>query len=232
MKHMQQKVKGFEYVKEAFLQYSELKKCLLVPVQGNRLVKGCSFIKKIRIPSPDHYILLFAGLLSMLFATSCDPVVHGEEPAQMRDTPPEQAIIVRPDDVVWQEGPESFEPGSEFAVLEGDPGDTGVFNMRIKMPDGFVIAPHTHPNVERVTVLAGTFNLGHGETLDEDAAEALEAGSYFSLPPEMPHFAIAERETIIQLKTIGPWVINYINPEDDPRLREAPASLAEPAGKK
>jgi len=35
--------------------------------------------------------------------------------------------------------------------------------------------------------------------------------------PETAHFAIAEGETVIQLTSIGPWEINYVNPEDDPR---------------
>jgi quercetin dioxygenase-like cupin family protein len=35
--------------------------------------------------------------------------------------------------------------------------------MRLLMPDGYKIAPHTHPKVEHVTVISGTFNLGMGE---------------------------------------------------------------------
>jgi hypothetical protein len=35
-----------------------------------------------------------------------------------------------------------------------------VFTMRLRLPDGYVIAPHTHPNVERVTVVSDTFLLG------------------------------------------------------------------------
>jgi hypothetical protein len=143
------------------------------------------------------------------------------EPAvEIMDEGPEHELIYTPEDVEWQEGPGSFEPGSEFAVLEGDPGEPGYFNMRIRMPDGFHIAPHWHPNVERVTVISGTFRLGHGEEADFDAAQPLEAGSYFSLPPEMSHYAFTEGETVIQLASIGPWIIEYINPEDDPRLRD------------
>ena len=31
------------------------------------------------------------------------------------------------------------------------------------------------------------------------------------------HFAWTEQETEIQLHGIGPWVVNYVNPADDPR---------------
>jgi hypothetical protein len=135
------------------------------------------------------------------------------------DEGPDHHLIYRAADVEWRPGPGSFEAGSEFAVLEGDPGAPGVFTMRIRMPDGFIISPHWHPNVERVTVLAGTFRLGMGEQLDAGAARRLPAGSYFSLRPEMPHFAVTEGETVIQLTSIGPWEINYVDPADDPRRR-------------
>lgn len=134
------------------------------------------------------------------------------------DEGPEQHLLYRPADVEWRPGPASLEPGSEIAVLEGNPSEAGVFTLRLRLPAGYVIAPHWHPNVERVTVLSGTFLLGSGDELDRRAVERLEAGSYTSLPPETPHYAIAEGETVIQLTSVGPWVLNYIDPADDPRL--------------
>jgi quercetin dioxygenase-like cupin family protein len=88
------------------------------------------------------------------------------------------------------------------------------------LPDGFVIAPHTHPGVERLTVISGTFHLGTGAVVDRAHAQRLTPGSYFSLPPGMVHFAIAEGETVVQLSSIGPWQIDYVNPAADPRRRE------------
>jgi quercetin dioxygenase-like cupin family protein len=164
-----------------------------------------------------QHLLIASALSALLLA----PAVEAQEPRLgIVDEGPEHHLIYGPGDVEWQPGPGSFEPGAEFAVLEGDPAEPGVFNMRIRMPDGFRIAPHWHPNVERVTVLSGTFRLGSGEQLDAAATEPLGAGSYFSLPPEMPHYAVAEGETVIQLTSVGPWEINYVNPADDPRLRD------------
>lgn len=142
------------------------------------------------------------------------------EPAEFVDEGPDEHLTYRSGEIEWQEAPASLEPGAEVTVLEGNPGEPEVFTMRIKMPDGFHISPHWHPNVERVTVISGTFHLGSGEELDREAAEALEPGSYTSMPPEMVHYAIAEGETVIQLTSVGPWVINYVDPEDDPRQRE------------
>lgn len=135
------------------------------------------------------------------------------------DRGPEHHLQYQPAEIEWQNAPASFEPGAQVAVLEGNPGEAGVFTMRIKMPDGFTIAPHWHPNVERVTVLSGVFLLGAGETLNRETAARLEAGSYTSMPPEMRHYAMSEGETVVQLTSVGPWEIHYINPEDDPRKR-------------
>ena len=131
---------------------------------------------------------------------------------------PEEHVFAPVDDIEYAAGPASLAEGAEYAVLEGDPGEEGMFVMRLRLPDGFEIRPHTHPNFERVTVISGTFNLGMGETFDPDAAHTLPAGSFTSMPPGMVHFAYAEGETVIQLTSIGPWEIDYINPEDDPRL--------------
>lgn len=140
-------------------------------------------------------------------------------PIGITDEGPEEHLVYRPAEIDWEPAPPSLEEGAEVAVLEGDPGEQAVFTMRIRMPDGFHISPHWHPNVERVTVVSGVFRLGSGEELDRQATEALGPGSYTSLPPETRHYAIAEGETVIQLTSVGPWVINYVNPDDDPRLR-------------
>ena len=147
-----------------------------------------------------------------------DPAVAPEAPAPaFVDEGPPEPLTFQPDDIEWQDGPGSLDEGAEYAVLEGDPGAEALFTMRIRMPDGFRINPHTHPAVERVTIISGTFHLGHGEAFDRGAATGLEPGSHFSIPSGHPHFAEMEGETVIQLSSIGPWEIQYVNPEHDPR---------------
>lgn len=163
---------------------------------------------------------IFTGaVLLALFAAGAAFAQH-ETAAIIVDEGPDHHLLFPADEIMWEDAPPSLDPEAEVAVLEGDPAEPGVFTMQIKMPDGYEIAPHWHPNVERVTVISGTFYLGEGEELDKTAAEPLEAGSYTSMPPGMRHYAIAEGETVIQLSTVGPWEINYVNPEDDPRLQE------------
>lgn len=139
---------------------------------------------------------------------------------QMPHADPDEHLLYHPDAIDWQPAPASLEEGAEVAILEGDPGAEELFTMRIKMPDGFHISPHWHPNYERVTVVSGAFLLGHGEELDRASVERLVPGSYAAMPPEMRHYAIADGETVVQLTSIGPWEINYVDEADDPRLRE------------
>jgi quercetin dioxygenase-like cupin family protein len=126
-------------------------------------------------------------------------------------------VLATPDETKWGPGPKSLPPGAELAVLDGDPGKKGLFVMRAKLPAGYKIAPHTHPRQERVTVISGKMQLGHGRTADEAKMTDLEAGSFFSLPPRMEHYVRVTEDTVIQLNGEGPWEINYVNPADDPR---------------
>ena len=62
-----------------------------------------------------------------------------------------------PDQVKYGPVPPFLPPGAQIAVLEGDPmASSGDFTIRLKMPDGYKVAPHTHPNRENVTVLSGS----------------------------------------------------------------------------
>ena len=91
--------------------------------------------------------------------------------------------------------------------------------MRLKMPKGYQIAPHSHPKPEVVTVVSGTFRIGMGETADPSKAQALKAGGFFAFPAGMTHFASTDEDTVIQLNSTGPWALNYVNPKDDPRQK-------------
>ena len=122
-----------------------------------------------------------------------------------------------PTSVEWKAGPAAIPPGAKMAVLEGDPTKEGPFVVRFQFPDGYHIPPHTHPKVERVTIISGNLYLATGETLDRSTAKKLPAGSFGYWPAGMKHAGWAEGETVIQLHGIGPWQINYVNPADDPR---------------
>ena len=124
-----------------------------------------------------------------------------------------------PDQVKWGPAPPFVPPGAQLAVLEGDPGaESGDYTIRVKMPDGYKIAPHTHPNRENVTVLSGTLKVGMGDQFDAGKMMSFGAGSFAYLDPSMHHYAGTSGETVIQIHGIAPMKFNYINPADDPSM--------------
>ena len=50
----------------------------------------------------------------------------------------------------------------------------------------------------------------------ESETTALTAGVYAFVAAKMGHYAWTDGDTIVQVHGIGPFVINYVNPEDDP----------------
>src|SRR5262245_14308487 len=123
-------------------------------------------------------------------------------------------------EIKWHEGPPSLAQGAQMAELEGHPGVEGIFTMRLKMPDGFVVNPHYHSQIEHVTVISGTLHFGMGEEFERAKTRPMPAGSFGFWPVGMRHFAYTEGETVLQLHGRGPWTITYVNPADDPRGRK------------
>lgn len=123
---------------------------------------------------------------------------------------------VQPETLKWV-APAAYAKGAQFTVVTGDPTKEGFYVVRLKVPAGFRIAPHTHPNDENVTVLSGTFGIGTGATFDEKKGSTVKAGGYAFVAKGMHHFAWFPEETVIQLHGMGPQGITYINAADDPR---------------
>ena len=149
-----------------------------------------------------------------LFGSALTVVAMASGPALSQD----DHVLIESDAFEYAAGPGPLDEGAEFAVLYGDPGAEGVFAMRLKLPDGFHIAPHHHGQPEIVTVISGTFRIGMGESADPEDATTLEPGGFFAYPPGMAHYAYAEGETVVQLNSTGPWTITYVDEDDDPRM--------------
>jgi quercetin dioxygenase-like cupin family protein len=120
------------------------------------------------------------------------------------------------EDIQWGPAPPIFPKGAEFAVLQGDPGSAGEFTVRLRLPNGYKIPPHTHPTVENVTVLKGTFLAGMGEQFVEANLKEFGRDAFASIPANHAHYAMARGQTIVQVHGLGPFVLTYVNPADDP----------------
>lgn len=131
---------------------------------------------------------------------------------------PEVHLFASPNDITWGPAPAVVPKGAEAAVLDGDPFKNGSsYTLRLKMPDGYQIAPHWHPTDENVTVLSGTLGAGMGDKFDPAQGQLMNPGGFVTMPQGMHHFAWAKGPTVIQVHGVGPFAFSYVNPADDPR---------------
>jgi quercetin dioxygenase-like cupin family protein len=127
-----------------------------------------------------------------------------------------EPVVLQPSDVKWGAVPPGLPKGGQMGVVMGDPTKSGAYVLRLKLPDGYKIPPHWHTMDENLTILAGTFVLHMGDTMDAPSHD-LKVGAYHFLPAKMHHAAEAKGETIVQVHGMGPFDIHYLNPSDDPR---------------
>ena len=128
---------------------------------------------------------------------------------------------INANEMKWGAAPPSLPPGAEAVILDGDPAKAGdSFTVRLKFPDGYKVPPHWHPTDERIVVLSGTLMMGVGAKADAGKMHALTAGAFGKMPKEVRHYAAAKGATVIQVSGTGPFEVNYVNPNDDPRKKK------------
>ena len=127
-------------------------------------------------------------------------------------------VSILPSELKWSDAP-GVAPGAQIAVIEGDLKAAVPFTFRLKLPANAKIGVHTHPVVERVTVMSGTFYLGIGDKVDPAKARGYTAGGITIMPVGMPMFVFVKEETVVQIHGTGPWGISFLNPADDPRKK-------------
>ena len=132
-------------------------------------------------------------------------------------------VMLSPAQLAWGDGPASLPKGARLATLAGDPAQAGPFTFRVRLPAGYRIAPHRHPADEHVTVLEGTYSMGTGEVFDVKSVRDLGPGGFAVVPAARPHFSFTKDGVTLQVHGIGPFVVEYVDPADDPR-KTAPAA--------
>lgn len=138
----------------------------------------------------------------------------------------DEGMIVLMHDNMKSADPEKYEwkmagavpYGMRVVMLYGDPTKPGPFVFRARVSSGYKLPPHTHPDERMVTVLKGTYWSGVGERFNRRGTHEFPAGAMYVTKANVPHFAWAQNEVIIQEMGTGPDAgIHYVNPEDDPR---------------
>ncbi|MBY0431742.1 MAG: cupin domain-containing protein, partial [Rhodospirillales bacterium] len=169
--------------------------------------------------------LISAPVLAQTATPPAAQTAPSTQSSQHPGSPPAKPEIMSSDQIKWQAGPHALPPGAQMVVLYGNPQHKGSpFGLRLKMPDNYRLAAHSHPTDENITVVSGTFNAGMGDKLDEKKAQALAPGAFAHMPANHNHYAWTKGETVVEMHALGPFEITYVDPNDDPRRQQAQAT--------
>src|SRR3984885_1014363 len=83
--------------------------------------------------------------------------------------------VIRSEDIVWKPFP-AFPSAARLAVLVGNPTEPGPYLIRVKLPSGTKMLPHSHPEDRIYTVISGVFYIGLGYQFDESKLTANAPG--------------------------------------------------------
>jgi uncharacterized RmlC-like cupin family protein len=111
--------------------------------------------------------------------------------------------------------------GIQTVVLKGDPNETGVYTIMLRVPAHTQIAAHSHRDDRVATVVSGTWHIGYGDKFDESTLKALSQGSFYTEPPGRNHFAeTGDEPVVVQITGFGPSSTEYVDAAQDPRSRK------------
>jgi quercetin dioxygenase-like cupin family protein len=137
----------------------------------------------------------------------------------VRPHEPGQATFraILPEEIDWKPFA-AFPPSARLAVVVGQPLQDGPYTIRVKVPRGVKLMPHSHPEDRLYTVISGVFYIGLGDEFDAEKLQAYPPGSVVILPGNTSHFHWAKSgDYITQVTAIGPLGLEYVNAKDDPR---------------
>ena len=173
-------------------------------------------------PNKLRVAALLAALAVAPFASAQDKAKPAATPAATPAPAAANHKMWTAKDLEWKDLPSI--KGAKIALLEGPMNEEKPFTARLKIPAGGKIPPHTHPGIEHVTVISGSFAMALGEKWDDKALHTMGAGDVMIMQPNTAHFAMAKGEAVVQIHGMGPWKVVYVNPADDPANKKSDAS--------
>ena len=146
-------------------------------------------------------------------ATLASVAMFGQSP-QQRVTPGE---VTWPTSAASSRAGTSGVSGIQTVTLKGDPAKPGLYALLLRVGPNTRIEPHAHPDDRVATVASGTWYFGYGSQFAENALKELPAGSFYTEPPGVNHFAMTKGEgVVIQISGTGPSGTAYVDPRNDP----------------
>lgn len=155
--------------------------------------------------------------LGIALGASTLPLARGDMDQDMKLMMNSNFVTADPENIKWEKN-KSTPYGMMVVYLYGKPGQPGPYIFRAKMPSGYKLPPHRHPDERIVTILKGTYWSGLGERYNPMKMTELGAGAFYITKANAAHYSWARTEVIIQEMGLGPESgIEYVNPDDDPR---------------
>lgn len=116
----------------------------------------------------------------------------------------------------WAPAPGLFPRGARMVLISGDPFKAAPLTVLLAMPDGYKMPPHFHAADEHVEVRQGIFLVGTGDKFDLKKTRPMVVGDTGTAPAGMHHYAAAKGATIVSVTMMGPYVMTYVHPNDEP----------------
>jgi hypothetical protein len=87
--------------------------------------------------------------------------------------------------------------GIRTTVMSGDPTQDGPYTIRLSVPANTKIQAHTHRDDRTAIVISGVWYFGYGPVASATAEKALPAGSFYTEPGGVAHFAETKAGSVV-----------------------------------
>jgi uncharacterized RmlC-like cupin family protein len=87
--------------------------------------------------------------------------------------------------------------GIRTTVMSGDPTQDGPYTIRLSVPANTKIQAHTHRDDRTAVVISGVWYFGYGTVAGAAAEKPLPAGSFYTEPSSVAHFAETKADPVV-----------------------------------
>jgi uncharacterized RmlC-like cupin family protein len=157
--------------------------------------------------------------MRLFTATFIGAVIGGA--ALLAQTAQDSQQMLTPKEINWPAAASaagtSGAAGLQVVVLKGDPTKPGLYTLLLRLPPNTKIQAHSHKDDRTAVVVSGLWYFGYGREFNEAALKELPAGSFYTEPPGVEHFAMTKgQEAVIEITGYGPSGTTYVDPKNDP----------------
>jgi pimeloyl-ACP methyl ester carboxylesterase/quercetin dioxygenase-like cupin family protein len=111
--------------------------------------------------------------------------------------------------------------GIQTTVLAGDPAVAGPYAIELRVPPRTRIAAHSHRDDRFARVVAGEWHFGYGNQANDAHSATLPAGSFYTEPAGIDHFAFTtDSPAVVYITGVGPTDTRYVQAKNDPRAKK------------